>query len=350
MKKHALRPMLMRILCCPVLCGLLLAGCGGQPGAAFSLPASLPGQSAPAGSAPDDSAPDDSAPDDSAPDGPITFTDDLGREVTLPARPQRTAALIGSFASVWQLAGGELAAAAHDAFTDFDLGLTDEVADLGKTSGISLELLLAADPDFILASCNTKLDMDLLDTFESLGIPTAYFEVSSFEQYLHMLDICTRITGRPELYEQNGLSVQAEVDEALARADGSRPTVLYLRASASGVRAKGGSGSVLGEMLTRLGCVNIADTDGSLLENLSLERILQADPACIFIVLQGSDTEAIRQNLAKTLTDHPAWGSLTAVKEGRLYFMDPHLFNLKPNNRWGEAYAQLADILYPNAA
>lgn len=347
MKKHALR--LSFALCCFLLCGLLFAGCGGQPNAGPPA-SSLPGQSAPGESAPGESAPGESVPNESAPDGPITFTDDLGREVTLPGRPQRTAALIGSFASVWQLAGGELVAAAHDAFTDFDLGLTSEVADLGKTSGISLELLLAADPDFILASCNTKLDMDLLDTFEGLGIPTAYFEVSSFEQYLHMLDVCTRITGRPELYEQNGLAVQAGVNEALARADGSRPAVLYLRASASSVRAKGGSGSVLGEMLTDLGCQNIADADGSLLETLSLERILQADPDYIFIVLQGSDTETIRQNLAESLTGHPAWGSLTAVKEGRLYFMDQRLFNLKPNNRWGEAYAQLADILYPNAA
>ena len=37
----------------------------------------------------------------------ITFTDDLGRTVTVD-RPQRTAALLGSFAQVWMLAGGEM--------------------------------------------------------------------------------------------------------------------------------------------------------------------------------------------------------------------------------------------------
>lgn len=327
-------------LLCLLLCGiLLLTGCG--QGAA-GTPNSGSTQAPPVESIPD-------AESETAPDESIRFTDDLGRTVTLPARPQRTAALIGSFASVWQLAGGELVATAHDAFTDFDLGLTEAVADLGKTSAISLELLLAADPDFIIASCNTKLDLELLDTFEQLGIPAAYFEVSNFEQYLNMLELCTRITGRADLYEQNGAAVQGQIDAALARADGSEPDVLYLRASASGVKAKGGSGNVLGEMLADLGCRNIADTDGSLLENLSLERILEADPAYIFIVLQGSDTEAIQKSLADSLTGHPAWGSLTAVQEERLYFMDPHLFNLKPNDRWGEAYEILADILYPAA-
>ena len=48
-----------------------------------------------------------------------------------------------------------------------------------------------------------------------------------------------------------------------------------------------------------------------------------------------------------TLLTNPAWATLTAVKEGRYYVMDPTLYNLKPNERWGEAYEGLADILYP---
>ena len=55
-------------------------------------------------------------------EGEYSFTDDLGRTVTL-ARPERVAALIGSYADVWCLAGGRdtLAAAANDAWTSFDL-------------------------------------------------------------------------------------------------------------------------------------------------------------------------------------------------------------------------------------
>ena len=61
------------------------------------------------------------------------FTDDLGREVTAPAHPERVAAMIGSFADVWCLAGGRdsLVAAADDAWTSFDLGLGADVTNLG---------------------------------------------------------------------------------------------------------------------------------------------------------------------------------------------------------------------------
>ena len=45
--------------------------------------------------------------------------------------------------------------------------------------------------------------------------------------------------------------------------------------------------------------------------------------------------------------ENPAWSGLTAVQEGRVYYLDQKLYNLKPNDRWGEAYEKLADILYP---
>ena len=59
---------------------------------------------------------------------------------------------------------------------------------------------------------------------------------------------------------------------------------------------------------------------------------------------QRSDAQEI---LETTLLNNPAWEGLSAVKEGRYHVMEQNLYNLKPNARWGEAYAKLADILYP---
>ena len=293
------------------------------------------------------------APSDSASSGAsaqrYTFTDGLGRTVAAPERPQRVAALIGSFADVWTLAGGgdSLVAAAHDAWTSFDLGLDASVADLGAVKEPNLEALLAAQPDFILASCNTAANLELEDTFEQAGIPTAYFDIQSFDDYLNMLEICTALTGCPENYQTYGLAVQEQVEAAKARQDGSAPTVLTLRATGSSCKIKGSRDFLLGEMLADLGCVNVADSDEGLLENLSLEAILAADPDYIFAVLQGSDAADAQETLEKTLLSNPAWSSLRAVQEGNFYTLEHALYNLKPNARWGEAYEKLADILYP---
>lgn len=100
-------------------------------------------------------------------------------------------------------------------------------------------------------------------------------------------------------------------------------------------------------MLADLGCVNIADSDESLLEDLSLEAIIAAEPDYIFVVLQGSDPTDAMETLEQTLLQNPAWSELQAVREGRFYTLEHELYNLKPNARWGEAYEKLADILYP---
>ena len=48
----------------------------------------------------------------------VSFTDSLGSTITLEEAPQRVAALIGSYAETWVLAGGEdtLAAVTQDAY------------------------------------------------------------------------------------------------------------------------------------------------------------------------------------------------------------------------------------------
>ena len=279
----------------------------------------------------------------------ITFTDALDRTVTVTGKPQRVAALIGSFADVWCLAGGEdtLVAAANDSWTQFSLELDESVANLGEIKEPNLETLLAAKPDFVLGSAKTAADVDLQPTLEAAGIPVAYFDISSFEDYLAMLEICTQLTGRADLYEENGTAIQQQIDDARALAEGKEgPSVLYLRASGSSCKVKNSENTVLGEMLADLGCTNIADIETSLLENLSMEVILQADPDSIFIVLQGSDPSKPQKSLEEAVLSNPAWQQLTAVKEGRVYYMDQRLYNVKPNALWGQAYQELAEILY----
>ncbi len=102
----------------------------------------------------------------------------------------------------------------------------------------------------------------------------------------------------------------------------SNPKILFIRTSRqAGVKAKQSEGSVGGEILKDLGCVNIADSDTSLLDDLSLEAIVVADPDYIFVTTQGNDTDAAIRNIDKLLTSNPAWSSLTAVKQDVTMFL-----------------------------
>ena len=279
----------------------------------------------------------------------VTFTDALGREVSVPENPRRVAALLGSFADVWMLAGGELCAAADDAWEDFGLTLENAV-NIGGAHSPSLELLISSDPDFVIASASTASNVEMKESLEAMGIAVAYFDVDNFEDYLDMLNVCTDITGRKDLYEQNGLRIKEQIDAVKAQYQNadipeSERKVLLLRAASTFVKAKGSRGTILGEMLSDMGCINIADSNTSLLENLSAEAVIRENPYHIFVVTMGSDDEKAKKTLENMINENPAWGTLEAVRTGRLHVMDKKLFNLKPNARFAEAYEKLADIL-----
>lgn len=279
----------------------------------------------------------------------VTFTDALGRTVTVENTPQRTAALLGSFADVWSLSGGKVCATVDDAWEDFDLDLEDAVS-VGGAHSLSLEALLASNPDFVLASASTASNVEMKDALENAGITVAYFDVDNFDDYLDMLKICTDITGRKDLYEKNGSEVKSRIEEIKADFEKAelppeKRKVLIIRTAASVIKAKGSEGTILGEMLSDLDCVNIADSDKTLLDTLSVESIIRNEPYHIFVVTMGDDTEKAIENLSRMMDENPTWGSLEAVKENRFHVMDKNLFNIKPNAKWADAYEELTEIL-----
>ena len=273
----------------------------------------------------------------------------MGRKVSIKKSPNRVVALLGSFADVWYLSGGSVCATVSDAWTDFDLPL-ENCVNLGGAHSPSLELIVKSNPDLVLASSSTKSNVEMKDSLEMMGITVAYFDVDNFGDYLNMLNICTDITGRKDLYQKNGLEIKDKIEEIkndfnkLGLSDNEK-SVLLLRTSSSFVKAKGSSGTILGEMLKDLGCINIADSDNSLLENLSLECVIKNEPNYIFVVTMGSDTEAAYNSINKMFEKNPAWKSLKAYKEERFFIMDKSLFNIKPNARWALAYEVLYDKL-----
>lgn len=278
--------------------------------------------------------------------GTCTFTDSLGNTVELEQPPKRVAALLGSYAETWLLAGGEVVAVTQDAYDERGLELPEDTVNLGANQQPDLEALFAAEPDLVLLTPDLDGQMGLRDSLEAAGIPVAWFKVETFDDYLNMLKICTDLTGRSDLYQKNGLDIQSEIDAAIASVpEGEAPTVLLLRAYSSGVRAKN-SDNIAGAILKDLGAANIADSDSGLLEDLQMESILAADPEFIFVTTMGASQEAALESLDELLHSDPAWQTLTAVKEDRVEVLPKDLFHYKPNARWGESYQMLAELMY----
>ena len=314
---------------------MLLAGCSAaQPNA--DAEASAPQTEAPAASQA----------------GAVTFTDDTGAEVIVE-NPQRVVACMGSFASMWELAGGTLVGASDDAFTlsDYDLK-SENVQKVGDFASPNLEAIIALEPDFVIMTSGSggrggdSNQADLKAALAASNIPVACFQVTTFADYERMLRTCCDITGRDDLYEQNAQATADRIDAIKAKVPaGEAPTALVLTTYSGGTRVQASS-TMTGAMLADLGAKNLADENPSLLKDFSLESIIEMNPDFIFVVPMGNDDVAAMKALEDQTAANPAWATLHAVENGRYVALDPHLFQYKPNERWDESYQVLFDALY----
>lgn len=278
----------------------------------------------------------------------VVFTDDTGTEVHVPRNPETVAVLLSSLADLWITAGGEVEITVGETvergFAEESVILVDDGA--GKT--VDLEGLIAAEPDFVLYASDIAGQKECAETLRAAGIPAAGFAVETFGDYLRLLKICTDILNAPENYEVYGTQLTSRVEElkTLALSQENPPDILFVRAGSTAkvTKAKTAQNHFVCVMLKELGTYNIAEAAPVLLDGLSMEEILLADPDVMLYTTMGDESAGVAY--MESLLADPLWQSLSAVGQGRVHQLPKDLFQYKPNARWDEAYAYLIKLLY----
>lgn len=278
----------------------------------------------------------------------VPWTDSLGNEISLPENP-RVISLYGSFAQCWLLSGGSLVGVTEDAVEEHGIETGGDVTLVGSVKEPNLEQIAALSPDYVILSADLTAHMELDAALTDMQIPHGYFRMDTFEDYDAMMQtFCALNDASGTLYEENVTEIRTKIEKikaetAAALEEGEAPRVLLLRAYSTGVKAKTND-NLAGVILDELGAYNIAYDSPSMLEELSVEAIIAADPDFIFISTMGS-AESAKAYMAESVESNPAWSELTAVKNGRYIYLPKDLFHYKPLNRWDESYAYLADCL-----
>ena len=281
----------------------------------------------------------------------VTFTDDLGREVTV-SNPQRVVACMGSFAGAWQLAGGTLVGASDVAFSHYGVD-SSAVSGVGKSTALNLESILDLDPDFVIMTgisdgkhATGVSQEDLESSLDEAGVPVAFFKVTTFSDYERMMGIFCQITGRDDLYQQNVADVRSQIDtdiQTYSVAD-KAPTVLVVSAYSKGLVVQNSTG-MAGAIVRDLGAVNTADENPSLLSDFSTEAVVEADPDYILVLAASDDEATAQQYYEDAVGSDSAWADLTAMKEGRVTMLDAAHFLYKPLDKWAESYEIVGQAL-----
>ena len=277
--------------------------------------------------------------------GKVMLTDADGTTFYV-SKDHRVVSAYGSFAECWLLSGGSLVGVTEDAISERKLELDEGVQVIGSVKSVNLEVLIALEPDFVILSADLTAHRQLANELRARGIAAGLFRVDSFSDYAELMRQFCLVSGRYDLYKAHVTEVKAKIDSLLSKipTDKDAKTALIMRAYSNGIKVK--TDNIAEDIAKELGCISLAEQYPSSLTDLSIEKIITADPVIILVLTMGNEEDAIGY-LKEYVEENPAFSSLRAVKNGSYVILPKALFHYKPNNKWNESYEYLAKIVYP---
>lgn len=279
----------------------------------------------------------------------LTCVDAYGATVTLRKRPARTIINYTSLVSLWYRAGGIAVGMPETA----NLSELPEAArglpSTGRTTAPNVERILELEPTFVVLS-TAERQRALRDTLESSGVATLSLAYETYADYVGILDLFYRLNGLDPAGDAGVVAIADAVSALAARTRAlPAPSFLSLFASTKSVVAETDAAHTA-FMAAYLGARNIVAADsapsGAKRVAFSLERVHMEDPDVILVTTMGDSAEVL-EAMRRDLYASDAWKGLRAVREGRVYFLPNEFFLYKPNERFPEAFAALAEYLYP---
>lgn len=79
----------------------------------------------------------------------------------------------------------------------------------------------------------------------------------------------------------------------------------------------------------------------------SLEKLVELDPDFLFFTVHGTEDYG-KEKLKSDLESNPAWKTLRAVKENKIYFLPSSLFVTNPGLNFDQSLSYLAKLVYPD--
>ena len=281
------------------------------------------------------------------------ITDAAGRKVSLPAKVEKIyAAGPPAGVLVFAVAPDKLigwTSAWREAEKPFIAKKYAELPTLGRLTGrgntANVEVVLAAKPDVILDyGTVNETYVSLADRVQQqAGVPYLLLD-GDFDRMVDSIRLVGQIAQeekRAAALAQYSQDTIADINRRIAKIPSDRRPRVYYGRGPQGLNT-GLAGSINVESIEQLGAINVAAELGrGGLVQVSIEQVLRWNPDIVI---------TIDANFYAAARTHPLWGSLPAIRSGRIYLAPtlpygwidfPPSINRLIGLRW------LARILYP---
>lgn len=271
---------------------------------------------------------------------PLTVADDLGREVTLKARPDRLVSLApGNTEILFALGLGDKVVGVDD-YSDYPPEAA-QVAKIGGFSNPNVEKIVALKPDLVFA---TNMHEQAVRQLEKLGIPVAVVSPKSVEDVLQSIRWIGKMTSTGERAVELVADLESRIKKVEAVVKGipeeKRPWVYYEVYFDPLMTA--GPRTFIGQLIELAGGRNIAYDANTDYPEFSAEAIIKRNPEIIiFPQWHGSESLTVEQ-----MKSRDGWQQVRAIKNNRVFGIDANIIS-RPGPRIVEALEVLAKMIHP---
>lgn len=266
---------------------------------------------------------------------PVTVARSDGRDLTIAQAPQRIASLSPAATEVLYAVGAGPQIVATDLQSDYP-------AEAENTTRLDAfqpnpETIATVRADLIIVAHNQD---DIVEVLDRLGETVLFMEVpDNIDGVMSQVQVLGRVSGHAAEGERLAQEMSgriAAVTDKLADVENG-PRIYHELDNTFFTVAPN---SFVGDFYNLLKARNIAEGAPTAYPQLSQEEILARDPEVI--ILADADAGESPQ----TVKARPGWSAISAVKNDRIYVIDPDLVS-RPGPRLVDGLEQLARFLYP---
>jgi iron complex transport system substrate-binding protein len=276
---------------------------------------------------------------------PVTLTDDAGRAVTIEADPERIVSLAPSNTEI---------VCALDAcdrlvgVTDFDdyPPEVEAVEHVVVEAAVDVELVVAAEPDLVLAAGNELTPSSVIEQLDALGLTVLVLYPESLDEVYAGIELVGAALGQSAEAQDLVGGMEARVEAVVAAVEGAeRPLTLYEVYHAEGTTYTAGEGSFLASMLELAGAEPLTgDAQGV----LAAEDLVAADPELILLGTASYDPSIAEPAAAlESVRSRAGWSGLRAVAAGAVVPYQDDIVTTRPGPRIVEGLEALARAIHP---
>ena len=285
-------------------------------------------------------------PSASPPPFPVTLTDDAGRDLVLDEEPMRIVSLAPSNTEiVCALEACDRLVGVTD-FDDYPPEVSD-VPDVVVAASVDVELVVAAEPDLVLAAGNELTPTAVIEQLDGLGLPVLVLYPETLDAVYADIQLIGAALGRGPAASELVASMQGRVTDVVEAVEGAaRPLTLYEVFHAEGTTYTAGDGSFLASLLDLAGATPLTgDAQGV----IDAEALVAADPELVLLGTASYDPSLSDPEVAlETVRARAGWSDLSAVRDGAVIPYLDDITTTRPGPRIVDGLEALARAIHPD--